>query len=353
MRLLFYLVVLSFFLSCRKDPAGSDFMRHPQTVLNGIFVLNEGNFGQENGSLSFYDPEENEIYNNVFQDVNKRNLGSIAQSIAFLDSIAIIVVNGSDRLEVIHTRTFKSIRTVNLPVGSSPKYITCYNKEKAYITNLYTNTCSVLDLKNWEITKEIPVGANPEGIAIAGNKVFVANSGFGYGNTVSVINTALDEVIATIRVSDNPVSAETMNDRIYILCSGSYGQDLYNPEDDSPGAIFCIDPETNIKLDSILIEGHPSKLATDGDRMGIFLTQGGLMRFNAEKMTIEDSLMIKAPVSEVFYGVAWDPVTKNIHVLNAKDFTQQGQMLIYDTNGVKLREKTVGIIPGTIGFYYE
>jgi len=37
----------------------------------------------------------------------------------------------------------------------------------------------------------------------------------------------------------------------------------------------------------------------------------------------------------------------------AKDFVQNGQLLIYDTQGTKLSKHMVGIIPGNVGFYYE
>ena len=135
MRIVYYILILLFVLSCKKDPSSSEEGQQPQRILNGVFILNEGNFGQTNASMSFYNPEADEIYNEVFKTTNGKELGSIAQSIAFLDSIALIVINGSDKVEVINASTFEYIRTVNLPTGSSPKYIALLGKEKAYITN--------------------------------------------------------------------------------------------------------------------------------------------------------------------------------------------------------------------------
>jgi YVTN family beta-propeller protein len=349
MRFLCCLLMLLFVLSCQKDPSSSSEDRHPQRVLSGVFVLNEGNFGQLNASLSFYDPESDRIYNHVFKAANNRDLGSIAQSIVFLDSIAIVVVNGSDKLEVINTHTFKAIHTVALPAGSSPRHIAVLNKDKAYVTQLYSNNCAVINLNNWQIIKQIAVGANPEGAAIANDNLYVANSGFGNGNTVSVIATHSDEVIQTIMVADNPISVKALQDKVYILCSGSYGADLMNPEDDTPGGLFCIDAQSNAILDSKGISSHPSKLTLAENGIGYFIGSTGVVQIDCMAMQIIEDAFITG----FYYGLDYDPVSQKLYILDAKDFVQNGQLLIYDCKGIKLSEHTVGIIPGNVGFYYE
>jgi YVTN family beta-propeller protein len=349
MRVVCCLFILLLFLSCKKDPSSAVEDLPPQKVLHGVFILNEGNFGKINASISYFDPRTDEMYNRVYKTANDRDLGSIAQSMVFLDSLALIVLNGSDKIEVINAGTFKTIRTIDLPAGSSPRYISLLGKEKAYITNLYTNTCSVIDLRNWHIIKHISVGANPEGVAIADGKVYVANSGFGSGNTVSVIATDVDNVIHTIVVADNPISVQAVKDRVYVLCSGSYGSDFISPDDDTPGAIFCIDSRSNTVVDSVLIEGHPSKLALSENNRGFFIGSSGIMCFNTETLIIE----AEALITGFYYGLGCDLVSKNIYLLDAKDFMQQGQLIIHDDQGSKLSEKAAGIIPGTVGFYYE
>ena len=349
MRVMCCLIMLLFLFSCQKDPSSSGEEWHPQRILDGVFILNEGNFGKINASLSFYDPETDQIYNHVFKRANNRDLGSIAQSMVFLDSIAIVVVNGSDKLEVFNAHTFKEVRTVELPPGSSPRHITILNRDKAYVTQLYNNRCTVLNLNNWQIIKQIVVGDYPEGAAIANDNLYVANSGFGNGNTVSVIATGSDEVIKTITVADNPMTVKVAQDKVYVLCSGSYGADLLSTEDDTPGGLFCIDAQSNTILDSIGISGHPSRLTLTENGTGYFIESTGVVQINYMDMQINEGTFITG----FYYGLDYDPVSKKLYILDAKDFVQNGQLLIYDTQGTKLSKHMVGIIPGNVGFYYE
>jgi YVTN family beta-propeller protein len=62
---------------------------------------------------------------------------------------------------------------------------------------LFGNTVSVIATATNKATATIPVGIQPEGVAVTpdGGRVYVANFG---GNTVSVIATATNTVTATI-----------------------------------------------------------------------------------------------------------------------------------------------------------
>ena len=75
---------------------------------------------------------------------------------------------------------------------------------KVYVTNSSApNTVSVIDTAMNTVSATIPVGITPLGVAVSpdGSKVYVTNA---FSNTVSVIDTATNTVIATIPVGITP-----------------------------------------------------------------------------------------------------------------------------------------------------
>jgi len=69
--------------------------------------------------------------------------------------------------------------------------------QNAYITNLGSNTVSVIDTKTNTVIATIPVGSEPRGVAASpdGSRVYVTNRN---SNNASVIAAASNSVIATI-----------------------------------------------------------------------------------------------------------------------------------------------------------
>src|ERR1035437_1245398 len=92
------------------------------------------------------------------------------------------------------------------------------NAQTAYIVNYGSNNVSVINLTTNTVTGTIPVGANPDAIAISpdGSKAYVAN--YDVNGTVSVINTATNTVIATITVGTDPYAVAVSPDgsQVYV-----------------------------------------------------------------------------------------------------------------------------------------
>ncbi len=337
------------FIACEDDPTGPD---SNATVPrpSGAFIINEGNYGHSNGSLSFYSFEENTITNNIFKSINGRNLGDVVFSMTIIDSLGYIVINNSDKIEVISTKTWKSKGTINLAAGSSPRYLRSGKDGTALVTNLYANSVSIIDLSNLQVTGSVSVGLNPEGIAISGDKAYVANSGFGSDNTVSVIDLNSESVIKTIQVGDYPTVIESdSHGDLQVMCSGSNG-DWNDPNDDTDGSIYVIDPLSDNVTDSLIITGHPSRLSIEGGGTGFYLDGffGNVMSYSAENMTSDPRLL----VSGLYYGMRYEPVAERLFALDALDFVQNGLLKIYDKNGSLLNEFEAGIGPGSLTFIY-
>src|SRR5260370_41525163 len=78
--------------------------------------------------------------------------------------------------------------------------------QNAYITNQVSNTVSVIDTAIDMVIATIPVGLAPVGVAVSpdGTKVYITS---GTVNTVSVIDAATNTVSATIPVPPPPATA--------------------------------------------------------------------------------------------------------------------------------------------------
>ena len=73
----------------------------------------------------------------------------------------------------------------------------------AYVANLSSNTVSVIDTATNTVVATVPVGSDPFGVAVTpdGAIAYVANF---ISNTVSVIDTANNTVVATVTVGTFP-----------------------------------------------------------------------------------------------------------------------------------------------------
>lgn len=73
----------------------------------------------------------------------------------------------------------------------------------AYVTNLHSNTVSVINVATNTVVATIPVGSGPVGVALSprGTRAYVSNQG---SDTVSVINTRTNAVITNIPAGNGP-----------------------------------------------------------------------------------------------------------------------------------------------------
>ena len=96
---------------------------------------------------------------------------------------------------------------------------------RAYVTNSQDNTVSVIDTATNTVVATVPVGVNPSGIAITpdGTRAYTANGFTGASNTVSVMETATNTVVATVTVGVGPswVAITPDGTRAYVTNSGS------------------------------------------------------------------------------------------------------------------------------------
>jgi hypothetical protein len=328
---------------CVKDPV-SALREVPVPSARGVYIVNQGNFGRGNSSLSYYDLVSFHVYNDVFTAVNGKNLGDVGQGMTIRGSSGYIVVNNSQKIEIIDLSTNLNTGTIFTGNGSSPGQMTFVNDTLALVTDLYANALLVVNIPARLVTGSIPVGANPAGIAIAQGKAYVSNSGFGSGRTVSVVSVRSLSVVATVTVGDNPNGVEiTPSGLVYVVCTGSY--DFTDPGKDTPARVIVIDPASDVVTDSVYIGGH----ATD---MGIGVDGIGYVPSTSEVLRVDTRVHRVTGVFKEgsYFAAGVEAASGDVYLADAKNFIQPGTVSVFAPNGQLRTQFDVGLIPGAFAF---
>lgn len=194
-------------------------------------------------------------------------VGSVPNRIVSHGEFVYVVNSVPPGITVIDGRSNAVVRNIPLTNGSNPWDLAVVGANKAYVSNLLANTIAVVDLATGDSLNSIAVGEGPEGILVANNTAYVANTGnfpdFS-PSTVSVIDIRSDSVTKTLDVPMNPQDlAQGPDGRIYVVCTGNFAE--------VGGKIAVIDPFgdvdfTPVVVDTIDIGGSPGDIGvtTDG-----------------------------------------------------------------------------------------
>ncbi|WP_048107514.1 PKD domain-containing protein [Methanosarcina barkeri] len=183
--------------------------------------------------------------------------------------------SGSTKQNPAHTYSATGIYTVSLtvsnPNGTDSKLATVNvvpngypAPSYAFITNLNSNTVSVINTGNNTLTATVPVGTEPFGAAVSpdGTKVYVTNTKYGNRGTVSVIDTAINKVTAIVDVGYkySPCGIAVTPD----------GKKLYVADRDIKG-VSVIDTFTNTVIATVPVGVNPLGVAITPDGKKVYV----------------------------------------------------------------------------------
>lgn len=314
---------------------------------HGLFITNEGNFQYGNASLSFYDPLEKSVENELFYRANAMKLGDVAQSMTIRDGIGWIVVNNSHVIFAIDIETGKEIgRITNL---TSPRYIHFLSNEKAYVTQIWDNRIFIVNPSTFEITGYIPVPrmtmeqGSTEQMVQYGKYVFV--NCWSYQNRILKIDTETDSVVDELVVGIQPTSLVLdKNNKIWSVTDGGYEGSPYGYEAPS---LYRIDAETfTIEKEFRFNFGDaPSEVQLNGTKDKIYWINDDIWEMDVTADVLPSNPFLDSR-GTIYYGLTIDPASGDVYVADAIDYQQQGMILRYSSEGAELDKFYVGIIPG-------
>lgn len=332
------LTLVTVLASCRKDKVT------PETpVANAdIFVVNQGNIGRNNSTLTFYNYALKALISDQYFDSNNTKLGDTGNDLVVSGSKMYIAVNYSNVVTIAKAKDAKLIKQITL---NQPRSVVAY---KGYVfVSSYSNTVSVIDTVTQTITKTINVGRSPEQMVVSNGKLYVANSGgLDYPNfdkTVSVIDLTTLTETKKITVIDNPVTITADGyGNVYVLSLGDYGA--------IAGGLTVINSGT----DAVRSTANPAlyyntPMATYGDFLYYPTADKKIAVYNTKQQSIvaanfiSDGTVISEP-----YAITTDPLTGEVFIADAKDYSSNGTVTAFSKTGVKEYSITVGINPGKI-----
>ena len=360
------------FTACRDDVEMilSEYIQleHPRQIdgYQGFYLLNEGNMGSNKATLDFFNFETGEYMRNIYAERNPnvpKELGDVGNDMGIYDGKLYVVVNVSNKVEVMDAKTTERIGQIDIPNCRFIKfhegyaYVTSYagpvtinpNYEQiGYVAKINTTTHEQEDI--------CLVGFQPDELEIVDGKIYVANSGgymgvestSDYERTVSVIDIASFEEEKRIDVAYNleHIKADKRGN-LWVSSRGDYEK--------LPSRLFYIDIELQQVTDTIDVAA--SNYWIDDDLLYVIGTAyshntqyEGVSYYIVDTKTREvvKQQIVTDGIDKEFekpYGIMVDPETKDIYITDAGNYVTPGVLYCFDKNGKKKWSVRVGNSP--------
>lgn len=346
--LLTVLASVVLFSACKKDDTIS---RDIPKVTTGLYIMNEGNFGANNCTISYYNFGTNTATTDFYKTVNGSGLGDTGNDLLIYGGKIYIVMNVSSYVQVADAFTATAIRRIEFAVTNGgvkrqPRYAVAY-KNKVLVSS-YDGTVAVIDTNSLTVDKFITVGSNPNGMVVSGDKLYVSNSGglnLVMDSTLSVIDLTTMTETRKIVVGLNPESVAADNaGNVYVACTGDYS--LVGPK------LVKVNTTTNTIVKSAdtavgKVRFYDGLLYATGGYLGsskartLSTTDFAQTRANF----VTDGTTITNP-----YGLNIDEATGDVYITDAKNFSSSGEVFCFDKTGKKKFSFSVapGVNPNTV-----
>ena len=366
--LTYTLLFVLFVTSCRTGVEDIIPSQGVQADMGGtsFYLLNEGNWGSNKSTIDYYDASTHTYHRNIYAEANpgvSGELGDMGNDLQIYDGKLWAVINNSHLVEVMDASTARHITSFSIP---NCRYI-IFNGRHAYVTsfagpagvdpNAQQGYVACIDIDRMEITDTCVVGYQPEGLALYGKYLYVANSGGyrapNYDNTVSVIDVENFAVTDTIEVGPNLHRIEV--DSLGYLWISSRG----NYYDQAPKT-YVIDPRTNTVCDSLEISN--SGMALAGNSLYVYsvewncVTGENTVTYHLvdtrTREIITDCFIADGTDSDIRspYGIAVSPTTHEIYIADAGDYINPGYLYCFTAEGTRKDKVRTGDVPAHIVF---
>ena len=329
--------------------------------VDGVLVGNQGTFGNDaSGTVTVADADGSDARALALPD-------GLVQDVVVVDGDVFVLRNFSDsfttgrgRIDVLDGETLAV--TAQIEAGTPRGMAVAAGT--AFVPSLYGAAVTPISLATLTAGTPIPVGDNPEGIAAVGTRVYVANSGFGAGSTLSVIDAATQAVVETVELGcagPNDVLADGDGD-VWVLCTGA--SDFTTGEVTADGQVVTVDGATGAVVARDRFAGETiggaalgTDLAFDRDRNAVFALQS---RAGADDRVVryDAGANVRGLVLDVggadVAGIAVGDGRIYLGRLDAANpFSDDGEVTVHTIDGTQTASFGAGVIPAAFALQID
>lgn len=376
--ILLALLAVVMFTACREDevvvPTEYDIIPDdvsPSSKIAGMYLVNEGNMGSNKCTLDYLDYVQGYYVRNLYAERNPhviKELGDVGNDIQIYGSRLYVVVNCSNKVEVLDAQTGVRIGQVNIPNCRYIRFKRGYAYVSSYVGPVQLNNPNAvrgavykIDTLSLKLVAKCTVGYQPDELEIIGDYIYVANSGGymapNYDNTVSVIEIEGFKQVEKIPVGINlsRIKAdnygklwvtsrgdyETVHSNLYVLQKKKNRNEMEVTDTlDVPCSNFCISGDSLYYYSTEWNNFSQSNTIT----YGIINT--------VTKKVVSNSFITDGTENDITipYGINIHPETHDIYVTDAKNYVSSGVLHCYSKDGKHKWSVRTGDIPAHMCF---
>ena len=329
-----------------------------QSSALGVFVGNQG----APASVTYIDPS-----GEMAEQLLDGQLGGYLQGLAVIDGQVYVTGNG-DRIDVLDAATGARVAQIQDDAFTTARYIAAVGEGRAYVTTqTYDPAATTIDVVILDTETNTVAGrialpvtsdgglvyGNAEGLAVVGGKAYVSQAAFGQGDAIAVIDTATDEVVASIATGCTaryPLADDDGD--VVVPCAGGT-------------EILVIDSETDAIAQRVAVEGVPSLgtgfaqdavVATVGGAETVFVVvpDVGLLPFDPDAYTVGDVVAVPEIGTRAVTALGVDEARERLY-LGRPDpdapFSADGTVTVHDLSGTLVATYDAGIYPSYVAVF--
>ena len=284
------------------------------------------------------------------------SLSSYLQGMEVIDGRLYVTGNGS-RIDAIDVVTRQRVAQITDPAFSASRYLVKTGANKAYVsTQNYTPGATtaevlVLDLATNAVVRRITVPAQPEAMALAAGRVYVALGGYTGVTTLTVIDAASDAVLPSVQLGCSPRFVLADDDaEVFAVCTDT---DEIVVVAGATGAVTQripagaeIGSNSEIGQDAALV-----RFAGAPEQTLVVATATGLLTVGSDTHTVTARVAIAGTPARGISAINIDP-DRSQFLLGRPDatnaFSANGTLTVHALDGALVATYPAGIFPAYV-----